>query len=48
LLLKAGSSQIILVAHGRPVVDAGARIGLGINPASVHLFDQTTGARLNA
>ena len=48
LLLQAGQSQIILVAHGRPQVDPGARIGLGIDPASVHLFDQATGNRLNA
>ncbi|MDQ6621504.1 MAG: sn-glycerol-3-phosphate ABC transporter ATP-binding protein UgpC [Pseudomonadota bacterium] len=48
LLLKAGDSQVVLVAHGRLHVEPGARIGLGIDPASVHLFDQTTGDRLNA
>jgi len=48
LLLKAGESQIVLVAHGRPAVEPGVRIGLGIDPASVHLFDQATGRRLNA
>ena len=48
LLLKAGDAQIVLVTHGRPRVEPGERISLAINPASVHLFDQATGARLNA
>ncbi len=48
LLLQAGDDQVILVAHGRPRVEPGERIALAINPASVHLFDQASGARLNA
>ena len=46
LLIQAGESQLILVTHGRPDVNPGDRIGLGIDPSKVHVFDQATGARL--
>ena len=48
LLLQAGEAQVILVTHGRPDVNPGDRIGLAIDPAKVHVFDQATGARLAA
>src|SRR5262249_36815355 len=46
LLIKAGESQLILVTHGRPMVNPGDRIGLAINPAKAHVFDEATGARV--
>jgi multiple sugar transport system ATP-binding protein len=48
LLIQAGESQFILVTHGRPHVNPGDRIGLAVDPAKVHVFDQTTGVRLSA
>ena len=48
LLIKAGDEQIVLVTHGRLAVNPGDRIGLTVDPAHVHLFDQGTGARLAA
>ena len=48
LLIQAGQSQLILVTHGRPVVNPGDRIGLTIDPGKVHVFDEATGARLSA
>jgi multiple sugar transport system ATP-binding protein len=48
LLLKAGEAPIVLVSHGRPNVNPGDRIGLAVDPAMVHVFDQKTGARLTA
>jgi multiple sugar transport system ATP-binding protein len=48
LLIQAGADQLILVTHGRPKVNPGDRIGLTIDPAKVHVFDQGTGARLAA
>ena len=48
LLIQAGDDQLILVTHGRPNVNPGDRIGLAIDPAKVHVFDQGTGARLAA
>jgi multiple sugar transport system ATP-binding protein len=48
LLIQAGEAQVILVTHGRPDVNPGDRIGLAIDPAKVHVFDQATGARLAA
>ncbi len=48
LLVQAGDSQIVLVTHGRPQVKPGDRIGLSVDPAMVHVFDQATGQRLEA
>jgi multiple sugar transport system ATP-binding protein len=48
LLIQAGNDQLILVTHGRPNVNPGDRVGLSIDPAKVHVFDQGTGARLSA
>ena len=46
LLVQAGAAQLTLVTHGRPQVNPGDRIGLGIEQGAVHLFDQKTGARI--
>src|SRR5262249_11697373 len=46
LLLQAGEAQIVLVTHGRPDVNPGDRVGLAVEPAMVHVFDQQTGQRL--
>ncbi len=48
LLIQAGDAQLILVTHGRPAVNPGDRVGLAIDPAKVHVFDQSSGARLAA
>ena len=48
LLVQAGEAQIVLVTHGRPVVNPGDKIGLAVDPAMVHVFDQKTGARIAA
>jgi multiple sugar transport system ATP-binding protein len=48
LLVKAGEAQIVLVTHGRPVVNPGDKIGLAVDPAMVHVFDKASGQRLTA
>ena len=48
LLVQAGESQIVLITHGRPQVKPGDRIGLEVDEAMVHVFDQETGQRLAA
>ena len=48
LLVQAGAAQIVLMTHGRPVVNPGDRVQLSIDPAMVHVFDQKTGARVTA
>ena len=46
LLLQAGDVPIVLVSHGRPNVNPGDKVGLSVDPAMVHVFDQKSGARL--
>src|SRR5256885_1639197 len=48
LLVQAGAAQIVLMTHGRPVVNPGDQVQLSIDPAMVHVFDQKTGARITA
>ena len=48
LLVQAGAAQIVLMTHGRPVVNPGDKVRLSIDPAMVHVFDQKTGARIAA
>jgi len=48
LLVQVGEEQIVLVTHGRPVVNPGDKIGLAIDPAMVHVFDKATEQRLAA
>jgi multiple sugar transport system ATP-binding protein len=47
LLVKTGDAQIVLVTHGRPVVNPGDKIGLAVDPAMAHVFDKASGQRLN-
>jgi len=46
LVVQVGDEQIVLVTHGRPVVNPGDRIGLTVEPAMVHVFDRSTGQRI--
>ncbi len=46
LVITAGEAQLILVTHGRPDVNPGDRVGLAVDPATVHLFDRATGRRI--
>jgi multiple sugar transport system ATP-binding protein len=46
LLIKAGDEQVTLTTNGRPNVNPGERIGLALDPAATHLFDQKSGERL--
>jgi multiple sugar transport system ATP-binding protein len=48
LLVKVGEAQIVLVTHGRPVVHAGDKVALAVDPAMAHVFDQASGERLAA
>jgi multiple sugar transport system ATP-binding protein len=48
LLIQAGESQIVLMTSGRPNVKPGERVGLTLDPATAHLFDQKSGQRLAA
>jgi multiple sugar transport system ATP-binding protein len=46
LLIQVGDAQVTLRTHGRPAVDHDQKVALAIDPANVHVFDQTSGARL--
>jgi multiple sugar transport system ATP-binding protein len=48
LLIQAGDAQVTLMTNGRPNVNPGERIGLALDPATIHLFDQKSGQRLSA
>ena len=48
LLIQVGAAQVTLRTHGRPAVDHDQKVGLVVDPANVHVFDQATGARLVA
>jgi multiple sugar transport system ATP-binding protein len=48
LLIKVGDAQVTLRTHGRPTVDHDQKVGLVVDPANVHVFDQATGQRLAA
>jgi multiple sugar transport system ATP-binding protein len=48
LLIQAGEAQIVLMTSGRPNVKPGERVGLTLDPATAHLFDQKSGQRLAA
>jgi multiple sugar transport system ATP-binding protein len=48
LLIQAGDAQVTLMTNGRPDVNPGERIGLSLDPATIHLFDQKSGQRLAA
>ncbi|HEX4235715.1 MAG TPA: sn-glycerol-3-phosphate ABC transporter ATP-binding protein UgpC [Caldimonas sp.] len=46
LLVRVGTSEIVVVVHGRPQAEPGATIPLAVEPGAVHLFDPTSGATL--
>jgi multiple sugar transport system ATP-binding protein len=48
LLIQVGDAQVTLRTHGRPRVTPDEKVGLTVDPANVHLFDQATGQRLMA
>jgi multiple sugar transport system ATP-binding protein len=48
LLIQAGDAKVVLMTSGRPTVAPGERIGLTLDPSTVHLFDQKSGQRLAA
>ena len=48
LLVRAGSTQLVVVIHGRTSVRPGEAIGLAVDAAAVHLFDPVSGATLPA
>jgi multiple sugar transport system ATP-binding protein len=47
LLLEVGGEQIIVVLHGRTAVQPDERIGLVIDGAKAHLFDEGSSKRLD-
>jgi len=48
LVVQVGEEQIVLVTHGRPVVNPGDKIGLAVEAGAVHVFDRNTGQRVGA
>ena len=46
LVIQVGDASINLRIHGRPRVNPGDKVSLAIDPANVHVFDKTTGQRL--
>ena len=44
LLLQVGQARMIVVTHGRAMVQPDDMVGLRIDPAKVHVFDQTRAA----
>ena len=47
LLLQIGSSQIVVVMHGRTDVQPDQTVYLAVEPAKTHVFEVGAGARLN-
>jgi multiple sugar transport system ATP-binding protein len=47
LLLEVGGEQLIVVLHGRTAVQPDERIGLVIDGAKAHLFDEGSGQRVD-
>jgi multiple sugar transport system ATP-binding protein len=47
LLLQVGTSQIIVVIHGRTDVQPDQTVHLAVDPAKAHVFEVGHGARLN-
>jgi len=46
LLVRSGGSDITVISHGRSNIGPGDQIALRVTPGSVHLFDQTSCARI--
>jgi multiple sugar transport system ATP-binding protein len=47
LLLQVGSSQMVVVIHGRTDVQPDQTVHLAVEPAKAHVFDMGNGGRLN-
>jgi multiple sugar transport system ATP-binding protein len=47
LLLEVGGEQLIVVLHGRTTAKPDDRIGLVIDGAKAHLFDEGSGQRID-
>ena len=47
LLLEVGGEQLIVVLHGRTAVQPDERIGLVIDGAKAHLFDEGSSQRID-
>ena len=45
-MIQAGEAQVILRTHGRPAVNPGDKVALGVDPTHVHLFDHASGERV--
>jgi multiple sugar transport system ATP-binding protein len=48
LVVRIGDAQMIVETHGRPTLAPGDKVQFAVNPANVHLFDQSSGARLTS
>jgi multiple sugar transport system ATP-binding protein len=46
LVIQVGDAQVTLRTHGRPAVHHDQKVGLVVDPANVHVFERSTGARL--
>jgi len=46
LVVRIGDAQMIVETHGRPSLQPGDKVTFAVNPANVHLFDQSSGARM--
>ncbi len=46
--LQVDGAVLKLVLQGRTFARAGQAVGLTVEPASIHLFDATTGVRVEA
>jgi multiple sugar transport system ATP-binding protein len=44
LLLQVGNAKMIVVTHGRTMAQPDEMVGLRVDPAKVHVFDQGSGA----
>jgi hypothetical protein len=46
--VQIGAAQMIVETHGRPALSPGDKVAFSVDPANVHLFDQTSGQRLSS
>ena len=46
LVVRIGDAQLVVEAHGRTTLQPGDKVTFAVDPANVHLFDQSSGARL--
>jgi multiple sugar transport system ATP-binding protein len=48
LVVQIGGAQMVVETHGRPALSPGDKVAFSVDPANVHLFDQTSGQRLSS